>query len=267
MQASRSTGFFRFWPAFQLLLAVTMLLLTQSCSSTDSQNNKPEIIVAAAANLTNVAAELGQRFSENTGVRVIFTFGATADLAKQIENGAPFDVFVAADLFNVERLQKQGLLTSDTPQIYARGRLVAWVPTGSPLPLQSLHDLTKPEFERIAIAKPDIAPYGDAAVECLRALGLWDQVAAKIVFGQNVAQAKQFVATGNAEAAFIPLALVKKDEGSYLEIEQNLHKPIEQGAAVVKSSSKKIAAQQFVEFLMTDEGQQILESSGYLRVR
>jgi molybdate transport system substrate-binding protein len=265
MQAAWSSGIFRLPTA--IVIALALLSITQSCSSPAPRSNQPELIVAAASNLTNVSAELGQRYTAKTGVRVIFTFGATADLAKQIENGAPFDVFIAADVFNVERLQKQGLLTPDTTQIYARGRLVVWTPAGSALRLQTLHDLTKREFERIAIAKPDLAPYGDAAVQCLRALGLWEQVAPKIVFGQNVAQAKQFVATGNAEAGFLPLALVKPHEGSYLEISQNLHKPIEQAAGVVKSSSKQLPGQQFVEFLLSDEGQRVLEAGGYMRVR
>jgi molybdate transport system substrate-binding protein len=198
---------------------------------------------------------------------VIFTFGATADLARQIENGAPFDVFVAADTVNVDRLQRQGLLASDTPQIYARGRLVVWMPAGSQLRLQSIHDLAKPEFERIAIAKPDLAPYGAAAVQSLRNAGLWEQIMARVVYGQNVAQVKQFAATGNAEAGFIPIALVKRDEGSFLEIDQGLHQPIEQAAGVVKNSSKSTLAHQFVDFLLSDEGQRILEAAGYLRVK
>lgn len=250
-----------------LLLAATIAFGVASCSSSDSRNDQPELIVAAAANLTNVSSEIGQRFTDITGVRVIFTFGATADLAKQIENGAPFDVFVAADTVNVERLQRQGLLASDTPQIYARGRLVVWTPAGSQLRLQSIHDLAKPEFERIAIAKPDLAPYGAAAVQSLRNKGLWEQVRSRVVYGQNVAQVKQFAATGNAEAGFIPKALLKRDEGSFLEIDQNLHPPIEQGAGVVKNSSKHRPAQQFVDFLLSDEGQRILEAAGYLRVR
>ena len=248
-----------------VLLAATIVLGVASCSSRNSRNDQPELIVAAAANLTNVSSEIGERFTGMTGVRVIFTFGATADLAKQIENGAPFDVFVAADTVNVERLQRRGLLASETPQIYAHGKLVLWIPPGTRVQLQSIHDLVKPEFQRIAIAKPDLAPYGSAAVQCLRALGLWDQVSQKVVYGQNVAQTKQFVATGNAEAAFIPLALLKRDEGMYLEVEQSLHQPIQQAAGVVKGS-KEIAARQFVEFLLSDEGQKILESAGYLRV-
>jgi molybdate transport system substrate-binding protein len=248
-----------------LLLASTITLAVLSCSSVP-RTEQPELIVAAAANLTNVSAEIGQRFTDQTGVKVVFTFGATADLAKQIENGAPFDVLVAADTVNVERLQRQGLLVSDTPKIYARGRLIAWTPTGSPLRLQNLHDLQKPEFERIAIAKPDLAPYGAAAIQALRASGLWDQIAHKVVFGQNVAQVKQFVATGNAEVGFIPMALVKTGEGLFMEVDPKLHLPITQAAGVVKASSKHHSAQQFVDFLLSDEGQQILEAGGYLRI-
>ena len=250
-----------------LLLAATIGFGVASCSSNDSRKDQPELIVAAAANLTNVSSEIEERFTGKTGMRVIFTFGATADLAKQIENGAPFDVFVAADTSNVERLQKQGLLAYDTPQIYAQGKLVVWTPPGSRLRLQSIHELVNPEFERIAIAKPDIAPYGAAAVQCLRALGLWDQVSQKVVYGQNVAQTKQFVATGNAEAAFIPLALLRSDEGTFLEVGQSLHQPIQQATGVIKSSSKQIAGRQFVEFLVSEEGQEILESAGYQRVK
>lgn len=248
------------------LLALAVLLTSPSCATSNSENHQSELIIAAASNLTNVSSELSQRFEEKTGVTIIFTFGATADLAKQIENGAPFDVFVAADTVNVERLQKQGLL-SDGPRVYARGRLVIWTPSGSRLQLQSLTDVTKPEFERVAIAKPDVAPYGDAALQSLRALGLWDQIAPKVVYGQNVAQVKQFVATGNAEAGFIPLSLLKPGEGAYLEVDQNLHQPIQQAAGVVKGSAKQDNAQQFVEFLLGEEGQRIFETGGYQRVQ
>jgi molybdate transport system substrate-binding protein len=133
--------------------------------------------------------------------------------------------------------------------------------------VQSIDDLAKPEFERIAIAKPDLAPYGAAAVQCLRNAGLWEQVMPRVVYGQNVAQVKQFAATGNAEVSFIPMALVKRDEGSFLEIDQDTHQPIEQAAGVLKNSSKHTAAQQFVGFLLSQEGQRILEAAGYLRVR
>jgi molybdate transport system substrate-binding protein len=194
---------------------------------------------------------------------VIFPFGATADLAKQIENGAPFDVFLAGDVTNVERLEKQGLLSEGSRAVYARGKLVLWVPGGSRLQLQRIEDITGPEFERIAIPKPDIAPYGKAAVETLQAVKLWEQIQPKIVYGQNASQAKQFVATGNAEVAFIPLSLVKTGEGRFLEVDPGLHQPIDQGLAVIKNSANQLRAIQFVEFMLSPDGQQILVAKGY----
>lgn len=246
-------------------IALASFFLFASCrpASISSENKAPELIVATAANLTESTGELGQQFTNITGVRVIFTFGATADLAKQIENGAPFDVFLAGDVANVERLEKQGLLNEGSRAVYARGKLVLWMPAGSRLHLQRIEDITAPEFERIAIAKPDIAPYGKAAVETLQAVKLWQQIQPRIVYGQNVSQAKQFVATGNAEVAFIPLSLVKTGEGSFLEVDQSLHQPIDQGLAVIKNGPNQSTANQFVEFMLSPAGQQILVAKGY----
>ena len=222
-----------------------------------------EITVAAAANLTDAFAELGREFTARTGVRVTFSFGATADLARQIENGAPFDVFASADVEHVERLNNLGLVTPGTNQVYARGRLVLWIPPGSKLAVSRLEDLTRPEVERIALAKPDVAPYGRAAVESLRALNLWPQVESKIIYGQNVSQAKQYAATGNAEVAFIPRALVKPDEGRFIEVDERLHQSIDQAIAVVKDSRHPTAAQAFVSYVLGPEGQALLERYGF----
>lgn len=250
-----------------LLLASFFLAFAGCQSQSPGGPGSPEIIVAAAANLTEAAGEIGQRFTDNTGIRVTFSFGATADLAKQIENGAPFDVYVAADVLHVDRLQQQGLLTADSRAVYAHGRLVLWVPAASKLRIQRVQDITSKEFERIAIAKPDIAPYGHAAVESMGALGMWEQIQPRVIYAQNTAQAKQFAATGNAEVAFIPLALVKTGEGTYLEIDNNLHQPIDQALGIVKNSSHQKAARQFVEFLLSEQGQEILASRGYGRVK
>ena len=226
----------------------------------------PEITVAAAANLTDAFAELGKEFTARTGVRVTFSFGATADLARQIENGAPFDVFAAADVEHVERLNNLGLVTPGTNKVYARGRLVLWVPPGSPLTLSRLEELTRPEVERVALAKPDVAPYGRATVEALRALNIWTQIEPKVIYGQNVSQTKQYAATGNAEVAFIPRALVKPDEGRAVEVDERLHQPINQALAVVKDSRHQGAAQSFVSYVLGPEGQALLERYGYKKV-
>lgn len=194
-----------------------------------------------------------------------FSFGATADLARQIENGAPFDVFASADVEHVERLNGLGLITPGTNKVYARGRLVLWIPPGSTLAVGSLEDLARPEVERVAVAKPDVAPYGRAAVEAMRALNLWTQIEPKVIYGQNVSQARQYAATGNAEAAFIPRALVKPNEGRIIEVDERLHHPIDQAIAVVKDSHQHDAAQSFVSYVLGPEGQALLERFGYKR--
>ena len=245
-----------------------ILLFLSACgprTSRLSQSTPPEIVVAAAANLTDAFAEVGPRFTSKTGVRVVFSFGGTADLAKQIENGAPFDVFAAADTEHVERLDQKDMLTPGTRALYARGRLVMWIPPGRNLKAQRIEDVVAKEFDRIAIAKPDVAPYGRATVESLRALGIWEQVEPRIVYAQNVSQTKHYASTGNAEVAFIPLALVPAGSGTYIEVDEGLHQPIYQSLGIVGSSHNQTAARQFVAFLLSEEGQEIMLKRGYRR--
>jgi molybdate transport system substrate-binding protein len=248
------------------LTTICLALALSSCShqsTTNQQTLPPELVVAAAANLTDAFAEIGPRFTNKTGIRVVFSFGATAELAKQIENGAPFDVFAAADTEHVDSLEHAGLITPGTRAIYARGRLVLWLPSGSSLKIERIEDITAKQFDRIAIAKPDVAPYGKAAVESLKQLGIWTQIEPRVIYAQNVSQARQYAATGNAEVAFIPLALVKTGDGTYLEVRESLHQPINQALAVVKSSAKQDAAGQFVSFVLSPEGKQLLKAKGY----
>ena len=249
-----------------LLLALTAASIAASCRShgpENGQTNSQDLIVAAASNLTDAFAEVGPRFTGETGIRVVFSFGATADLARQIENGAPFDVFAAADTEHVEQLERKGLLAPGTRAVYARGRLVIWLPPGSNLKIERIQDIAAKAFDRIAVAKPDVAPYGRATVESLRTLGIWNEVERKVVYAQNVSQAKQYAATGNAEVAFIPLALLKPGEGSYLEVDEETHQPIDQALGIIKDSTNQVAARQFVGFLLSDEGQELLSRKGY----
>lgn len=224
-----------------------------------------ELNAAAASNLSDAFNELGKQFTARTGIRVVYSFGATADLAKQIEQGAPFDIFAAADTEHVEGLNRQGLIVPGTQALYARGRLVLWTPQGSPVTLNRIEEIRRAEVERISIAKPDVAPYGRAAVEALRALDLWKDVEAKVIYGQNVTQAKQYAATGNADAAFIPRSLVREGEGHMIEVDERLHQPINQSLAVIKSSGKQEAARQFTQYILSPEGQSLLERYGYTR--
>jgi molybdate transport system substrate-binding protein len=257
------------FPASIKALYVSLLLasmcLSPGCSrqSSTEQSNAQEINVAAAANLTDAFAEVAKQFTAETGVRVVYSFGSTSDLARQIENGAPFDVYAAADVEHVDKLESKGLLTPGTRALYARGRLVLWTPPGSKITLTRIEDITRDEVNRIAIAKPDVAPYGKATVESLRALNLWAQVEPKVVYAQNVSMTKQYASSGNAEVAFLPLALVKPGEGRYLEVDEKLHPPIDQAMGVIKASSKQEAARRFEAFVLSDKGQRILEQYGY----
>jgi molybdate transport system substrate-binding protein len=246
-----------------IVCSVVCALGCHSRSTLTTKSAQPELVVAAAANLTDAFAEIGPRFTSQTGVRVVFSFGATADLANQIKNGAPFDLFMSADTAHIDQLESQNLITPGSGLVYARGRLVMWSPPGSKLKLSQVSDLTAKEFERIAIAKPDVAPYGQAAIESLHSLGVWGQIEPKIIYAQSVAQARQYASTGNAEVAFIPLALVKPGEGSYVEVPEGSHQPIDQGLGIMADSPKQRAAWQFVDFVLGKEGQELLLKNGY----
>jgi molybdate transport system substrate-binding protein len=247
------------------LLAITVAL--SNCKRAADDGRQPgaasEINVAAAANLTDAFNELGQKFTGRTGVRVVYSFGATTDLARQIENGAPFDAFAAADVSHVDGLVAKNLLVADTRAVYARGRLVLWRPADGKAQLNSLEDLAGAQVTKIAVAKPELAPYGQAAVEALRASNLWERVEPKIVYAENVAQTKQFASSGNADAAFIPRSLVKAGEGQSIDVDARLHQPIDQAIAVARASSKQDAARKFVAFVLSAEGQALLERYGY----
>jgi molybdate transport system substrate-binding protein len=252
---------------FYLLLVLNSLLFMMCCSgrgpSRVGGEQQAEINVAAASNLSDAFTELGQQFTRETGIRVVYSFGATADLAKQIENGAPFDIFAAADVSHVDALDRAGLLSPGTKALYARGRLVLWIPPDSPLSLARLEDVARRDVERVAIAKPDVAPYGLASVEALRALNIWSSIEPKVIYGQNVSQVKQYAATGNADVAFIPRSLVRAGEGRAIEVDSRLHSPIDQAIAIVKTSPRQALAQRFLTFLFSPQGQTLLQRYGY----
>ncbi|HEX5732348.1 MAG TPA: molybdate ABC transporter substrate-binding protein [Blastocatellia bacterium] len=252
----------------QALISIVALLMLSGCSPGDpakDQKEADEIIVAAAANLTDAFEEIGRGFTAETGIRVTYSFGATADLARQIENGGPFDVYAAADVAHVDGLVRKGFVTAETRAIYARGRLVLWIPPGGRAEVNRVEELRRDDVKLIAIAKPEVAPYGRAAVDALRSLGMWPEIEPRVVYAQNVAQAKQFAASGNADAAFLPRALVRPGEGRYIEIDERLHEAIDQAMGVVSASRKQDRARRFVEFVLSPQGQAILERFGYVR--
>ncbi|HEX5706310.1 MAG TPA: molybdate ABC transporter substrate-binding protein [Pyrinomonadaceae bacterium] len=247
-------------------LAIVALASSSSCSR-DKEGRRgearAEIVVASASSLGEAFEEMGRRFTEAKGVRVVYSFGATGDLARQIEQGAPFDVFASADLDSVEALGTKNLLLEVEPRVFAVGRLVLWVPSGGRAKVNGIEDVAGEQVARLAVANPSVAPYGRAAVESLRALGLWERVEPKVVYAQTVAQAKQFAATGNADAAFIPRALVREGDGVAFNVDARTHAPIEHALAVVGASKNVREAKEFVGFVLSEEGRAILARHGY----
>jgi len=195
---------------------------------------------------------------------VIFSYGSTAQLATQIENGAPFDVFAAADVEHVDSLVARKKLTADSRAIYALGQLALWMPEGEKSGVHELKDLAGPQIRFVAIAQPDLAPYGAATVEVLKGAGLWDRVQPKLVYGTSISMAKQFAASGSVNASFTAYSLVLHEKGTVLKIDGNLYKPIEQGMGIVSASARLEEAKQFRSFLLGAEGRTILSNNGYL---
>lgn len=232
------------------------LLLAASTQAAD-------LHVAAAANLSNVLPELSAAFDRQTHIHVVPSFAATAQLTQQIENGAPFDVFLSADVEHVDQLIKGGFVVSDSRKIYARGQLVVWAPRRSDI--HALNDLTKSDVRAIGIAKPELAPYGEAAVEALKNAGLWDKVEKKIVYAPNISIAKQFADTGNTEASFTALALTIGQPGTRLIVDEKLHKPIDQALGIVAHSKEQKNARAFTAFLAGPQASEILKRFGYIQ--
>jgi molybdate transport system substrate-binding protein len=245
-----------------LFLAIGALAAC-SCSRSPS-NETSKLTVAAAANLTGMFDEVAAAFKKQSGVEVVLSYGSTAQLAQQIENGAPFDVFAAADTEHVDQLIMKNKIASDSRAVYARGQLALWIPEGEKLGIRGLKDLGGPEVKFIALAQPELAPYGKAAVEAMKSAGLWETFQPKMVYANNISLSRQFAATGNANAAFTAYSLVLKDPGVVVKVDPSLYKPIEQAAGVVSSSAQAMQARQFLAFLGGVDGRKILSANGYL---
>jgi molybdate transport system substrate-binding protein len=231
-----------------------------ACGVACRKAEQPDLTVAAAANLTGAFAQIGQAFTQESGIHVVFSYAATAQLAQQIENAAPFDVFAAADTVHVDQLVRVGKILPESRVLFARGRLALWDPHGA---IQKLEDLTAPSIRFVAIAKPEAAPYGEAALESLKTLGIWDKVQPKVVYASNINMAKQYAATGNADAAFTAYSLVKNEPGRVIIVDEKLHQPIDQAIGIVSASTRKGDAQRFVSFLNGQQGRSILKRFGY----
>jgi len=221
-----------------------------------------QVHVAVTANFTGAAEEIGRAFAEATGHTAVYSFGATGQLYAQISQGAPFAVFLAADQERPRKAVDEGLAEADSLFTYATGRIVLFS-TDADL-VMGPETLSSGAFEKIAIANPETAPYGAAAVETMTALGVLGDLESRLVRGENISQTYQFVATHNAELGFVALSqVIGRDDGSRWVVPQELHAPLAQDAVLLATGAGNPAAVAYLAFLKGPEGRAIVARFGY----
>ncbi|WP_217807568.1 molybdate ABC transporter substrate-binding protein [Thalassobacillus devorans] len=245
---------------------IPFILIVAGCSNSATEENKDqtEIKIAAASDLVLAFKEAGELFEEENGTNVTFSFGSTGQLAEQIRNGAPFDVFAAADVKFVDDLNENGLIIPETQTTYAFGRIGITTLTDQSVSVQTLDDLLKPEIKKVAIANPEHAPYGLAAKQALENTGVWEQIEDKLVYGRNISDTLAYVESGNAEAGISALSLYQEDNMEFKIIDDELHAPLEQSVAVLEQTEEEKAAKQFLDFIKGPKGQPIMERYGFI---
>jgi molybdate transport system substrate-binding protein len=229
-----------------------------------------DLTVAAAADLSLALKPIAESFQRQTGNTLRLSFGSSGDFFNQIQNGAPYDVFLSADMGYPEKLVKLGFAAAASLHPYAVGRLVLWVPRSSTLDLDRLgmQALLDSSVQKVSIANPQHAPYGRAAVAALRHFGMYDKLAGRLVLGENVGQAAQFAESGNAQVGIIALAHAVAPSvrplGRYWIIPAGSYPPLQQGVVVISRSKKKTLAGQFLQFLASPESQAIFRQFGFV---
>lgn len=235
-----------------LLMAISLSLQAQT------------VKIAAAGNLRFVLDDIKEKYTQlNPKATIIVNLGASGALVQQITNGAEFDLFMAADKMYPDKLKAQGIVSGKV-QTYAFGKLVLWSNTVDVS--KGLTILTDKAVKRIAVAKPDLAPYGARAIECLKYYKLFDKLKGKIVYADNIAQTAQFAQTGNAEVGFLALALAMAPDmkGSYFVLDTKSYKPVEQAMVLIKSWQSNPEAAQFMKFVLSEQCKPIFEKYGFL---
>ena len=228
-----------------------------------------EIAVAAASDLNFAFKELATEYEKKTGHHVKLSLGSSGNFFSQIQNGAPFDLYFSADIGYPKKLEEAGLVVFGSLYRYAVGRIVVWVPARAPLAREKLRMevLLDPSIKKIAIANPKHAPYGRAAIAAMQHFKVYDHVKDRLVFGENISQAAQFVESGAAEIGIIALSLAlapsMKEAGRYWEIPPAAHPPLEQGAVILKASKNQAVATGFLDFLKGTQGQEIMRRYGF----
>jgi molybdate transport system substrate-binding protein len=242
------------------LLIVLVLFVAVSARAED-------VHVAAASDLNFALKEIIQDFERTTGNKVVLSLGSSGNFFAQIQNGAPFDVFLSADLNYPRELEKSGHAVAASTFVYGVGRIALWVPSRSSVNLekQGMRALTDPSVRKIAIANPDHAPYGRAAVAAMQHAKIYDQLRSKFVLGENISQAAQFVQSGAADIGVIALSLVlsepMKKAGRYWVIPEDTYPRLEQGAVLLKRGGP--GARQFLDWLKRPESKQEFSKYGF----
>ena len=228
-----------------------------------------DLTIAAASDLNFAFKELVDGFGKATGIRVKLSLGSSGNFFLQIQNGAPFDLYFSADIGYPKKLEEAGLAVPGSLYRYAVGRIAVWVPNRSPLEVEKLgmEALLTPSIKKIAIANPKHAPYGRAAVAAMEHFKIYDRVRDKLVLGENISQAAQFVESGAADVGIIALSLAlapaMKAAGKYWEVPAEAHPPLEQGAVILKNSKNQQAAKEFLNFVKGPQGQEIMKRYGF----
>ena len=256
-----------------ILCSLSVLILAASVwtatgAFADDTGSK-QITVAAAADLSVALKEIAANFEKQSGVQVKLSFAASGALTQQIQNGGPFDVFFSADMEYPRQLIAAGDADGPSPYRYAVGTLVLWAPTASPLDPanQGIKILNDASVKKIAIANPEHAPYGRAAVAALKHFGVYEQVQDRLVMGENISQAAQFVESGNAQVGFIALAhavpLAMRGEGKFWKLPADAYPALDQGVVVVSRSQHKHEALAFVDYIKTKDAADVFRRYGF----
>lgn len=227
-----------------------------------------EIAVAAASDLNYAIKELIGEYEKQTGNRVKLSLGSSGNFYTQLQQGAPFDLYFSADIGYPKKLEEAGLTVPGSLYRYAVGRVVLWAPKSSPLDVsKGLTVLREPTIRKIAIANPKHAPYGRAAVAAMEHGQVYGDVKGKLVLGENISQAAQFIESGACDIGIIALSLAlapaMKNAGTYWQIPADAHPVLEQGAVIVKQSKSQEAARQFLAFMQSSQGQEIMTRYGF----
>jgi molybdate transport system substrate-binding protein len=235
-------------------------------ASGDGARKGEPLRVAAASDLALAFKDVGDAFEKKSGKHVDFSFGSTGLLAKQIAEGAPFDVFAAANISFVDDVVRGGACLGETKALYAKGRIVLWSKDPWALP-KDVSDLKNPQYAKVAIANPEHAPYGKAAREAMTKAGVWPAVQPRMVYGENVQQSLMFARSGNADVAIVALSLAVTSPGNYVPIDPSLHEPLDQALVACKGGSKGAKtneARAFIDFIGSEQGRTIMRKYGFL---